>query len=57
MRFVMFKDKGREWRWRLVARNGRSIAVSGEGYKRRGAALKAIHRVRAASNTPIEIEE
>lgn len=55
MKFQLRRDKKREWRWRLVARNGRSIAVSGEGYKRRGAALKAIHRVRDAGNTPIEI--
>lgn len=34
MRLHYYRDKKREWRWKLVARNGRIIAVSGEGYKR-----------------------
>ncbi|MGE4074929.1 MAG: YegP family protein [Reyranella sp.] len=28
------------WRWRLWARNGRIVAVSGEAYKRAAAAVK-----------------
>lgn len=32
MRFVIYSDKRGEWRWRLVARNGRIVADSGEGY-------------------------
>lgn len=31
---------GTEWRWRLVTRNGRIIATSGEGYERLGGAKK-----------------
>lgn len=58
MKFVLFRERGgrRDWRWKLVARNGRSIACSGEGYRRVGAAEKAIHRVRGACNAPIERE-
>jgi uncharacterized protein len=55
MKFVLYRDSKREWRWRLIARNGRNVASSGEGYKRRGAALTAIHRVRDASNAPIMV--
>jgi len=37
--FDIFKAKD-GWRWRLWARNGRMIAVSGEAYKRKAAAIK-----------------
>lgn len=30
--FVKYVDASRQWRWRLVALNGRIIADSGEGY-------------------------
>jgi uncharacterized protein YegP (UPF0339 family) len=36
----MYVDKKGEWRWRFVARNGRIIADSGEGYKRYSGARK-----------------
>lgn len=43
-----------QWRWRLVARNGRTVATSGEGYNNRSDALKAIDLIRAeAANAPI----
>ncbi len=57
MKFVLFKDKKHEWRWKLLARNGKSIAVSGEGYKRSSAARRAIYRVRASGNTPLIVED
>lgn len=31
----IYKDKSGEWRWTLVAKNGRILADSGEGYKRK----------------------
>jgi len=30
-----YSDRRKEWRWRLVARNGRIVACSSEGYKKR----------------------
>lgn len=57
MKFVIFKDKKKEWRWKLLAKNGKSIAVSGEGYKRRASAYVAIHKVFAASTSPILLEK
>lgn len=45
MNFEIYRDKKGEWRWRLKARNGRCIADSGEGYKRRGDAIKMIRKV------------
>lgn len=57
MKFILFRDRRREWRWRLVGKNGRSVACSGEGYKRVSSAIKAIHRIRDnAGNAPIERE-
>jgi uncharacterized protein YegP (UPF0339 family) len=46
-RFELYRDTAGEWRWRLVARNGRVIADSGEGYTRRSGAEKAIERLQA----------
>lgn len=47
--FEIYREKGekRDWRWRLMATNGKIIADSGEGYVKRSACLKAIERVRA----------
>ncbi|MBI1931269.1 MAG: DUF1508 domain-containing protein [Ignavibacteriales bacterium] len=30
--FEVYKDNAGQWRWRLIASNGRNIATSGEGY-------------------------
>lgn len=40
-RFEVYKDGAFEWRWRLVAANGRVIADSGESYTRQGDAERA----------------
>jgi len=45
--FHVYKDTRGEWRWRLTARNGRIVADSGEGYRNRGNALRAIAATRA----------
>jgi hypothetical protein len=31
-RVHLYLDKAHEWRWRLVAVNGKTVAESGEGY-------------------------
>jgi uncharacterized protein len=43
--FKVYKDKKSEFRWRLVSKNGKTLADSGEGYKRKSACLKAIEKV------------
>lgn len=45
MKFRLFRDSKREWRWRLVARNKRIIGTGGEGYKRKGACKKMIEKI------------
>ena len=47
MKCEIYPDKKGEWRWRLVARNGRIIADSGEGYVSKANAKRAMHRLRA----------
>lgn len=45
MKFIIYKDKKKEFRWRLLHRNGKIIADSGEGYKRKSAVRKGILNV------------
>jgi uncharacterized protein YegP (UPF0339 family) len=45
MKFVIYQDKKKEWRWRLIASNGRQVADSGEGYKRVHFCQKAITKI------------
>lgn len=42
MKFKVYRDAADEWRWQLVARNGRIVAESGEGYTRAADCLHAI---------------
>ncbi len=45
MKFRIFKDRKKEWRWTLHARNGKKIATAGEGYKRRTQCTKMIAKI------------
>ncbi len=39
--FDVYRDTVGEWRWRLWAKNGKVVADSGEGYKRKAGAVRA----------------
>jgi uncharacterized protein len=55
-KFELYTDAKGEFRWRLVASNGQSIATGGEGYKTKASAKAGIESVK--KNAPIaEIEE
>lgn len=43
--FQVFESVNGEWCWRLVARNGKTVADGAESYKRRGEAVRAVKRV------------
>ena len=45
-KFQLYKDKKGEYRWRLVASNGQTIADSGEGYKSKDSAKAGIESVK-----------
>lgn len=42
MKFIIYSDKAEKVRWRLVAKNGKTVADSGEGYNSVGNARRAI---------------
>ncbi len=35
-RVEVYRDRGKKWRWRAIARNGREVGRSEQGYVRRG---------------------
>lgn len=45
----IYKDAMGEWRWRLVARNGNTLADSGEGYKNLKDCKRMVRRLRLYS--------
>jgi len=45
-KFELYTDAKSEYRWRLVAPNGQSIASSGEGYKSKDSAKAGIDSVK-----------
>jgi uncharacterized protein YegP (UPF0339 family) len=54
-KFELYKDSKGEYRWRLVASNGQSIANGGEGYKSKESAKAGIESVKKnAPEAPIE---
>jgi len=44
----VYRDRRKEWRWRLLAANGRKVTDSAEGYKNRGHAFRMVLRVTEA---------
>lgn len=50
--FRVYKDARNEWRWTLRSSNGRKVADSAEGYKRRSACIARAHSI---GNFPIEV--
>lgn len=55
MRIVCYRDESGEWRWRMLARNGKVVADSAESYKRKGACLRMAARV-ADGGAAVQIE-
>lgn len=56
MTMIVYRDTAGEWRWRIVAANGRVVADSGEGYKRRGACLRMAERIAGGCDV-LEVRE
>ena len=49
--FEIYKDKAGHFRWRLLARNGESVAEGGEGYADRRAVMNAVKKLKVWSAT------
>lgn len=47
MKFEIFEDKAKEFRWRLKAPNGKVMATPGQGYKAKADCKKAIERIKS----------
>ncbi len=45
-KFVVKKDAQGQFRWNLVATNGRSIGTSGEGYRSKSDCVAAINSIK-----------
>lgn len=57
MKFVLYRDVSKEYRWRLVAANGNIVADSGEGYKNKADCAATIESIKkAVAEAPIEDE-
>jgi uncharacterized protein len=56
MKFEVYKDKNGEWRWRLIAANGRNVASPGEGYKNKADCLSAIETIKKNAPTALVVE-
>ena len=54
MRFEVYKDHRKEWRWTLKAANGEPIADSAEGYKNRVDMMRIINRLRGSASIPVQ---
>ena len=52
--FEIYTDAKKQWRWRLKAKNGQIIAVSGEGYFNRADCIHAIELVKSSSTAPVK---
>lgn len=53
MKFHVYKDTKGEWRWRLKAANGRTVADSAEGYSSKQGCLNGIDLVKGTTNIPV----
>jgi len=52
-KFQVYRDAADEWRWRLLAANGKIVATSGEGYGSAGAAEAGSQVVRRISTDAV----
>lgn len=53
MKFILYKDRKGRYRWRLVGKNGKKIAVAGESFTRKRACKKSIVRLCDGATAPV----
>ena len=47
LKFEIYQDAAKEYRWRLKASNGKILATSGQGYKAKADCQKGVDRLKA----------
>ena len=57
MKFVLYRDQAKEFRWRLVAGNGRIVADSGEGYKNKTDCVAMIDAFKKDASNALVVDE
>jgi uncharacterized protein len=53
--YYVYKDSISEWRWRFVARNTKTIAVSSEGYKNLSDCVHGINLIKTEGSSAVVI--
>lgn len=53
MKYHVYKDMSLQWRWRLIAANGRIIADSGESYIHKQDCIAGINLVKSSHSAPV----
>jgi uncharacterized protein YegP (UPF0339 family) len=51
--YVVYKDNANQWRWRFVAANYKTIAVSSESYWNKQDCLDSIGLVKGSGGSPV----
>ncbi|MFN8573157.1 MAG: DUF1508 domain-containing protein [Gemmatimonadaceae bacterium] len=51
LRFELYRDSRKGFRWRLKSSNGRVLATGGEAYTTKAACREAIDRIREGAST------
>lgn len=49
--FEVYEDRGGQWRWRMIATNGRIVADSGDGYSSKSNARAAVENVQSRAGS------
>jgi uncharacterized protein YegP (UPF0339 family) len=49
--FEIYKDKAGHFRWKLIAKNGESVAEGGEGYAERRSVMNAVKKLKVWAST------
>lgn len=53
MAYYIYRDASNQWRWHLVAANGRKIANSGESYWNKQDCIHAVNLVKGSGLVPV----
>lgn len=51
--FWVYQDNKNEWRWKFIASNGKTIAVSSEGYVNKSDCLRGVELMQSSGGAII----
>ena len=51
--YYLYRDTAQQWRWRYVASNGKTIAMSSEAYWNKSDAINGINIMKASFNSQV----